>query len=138
MEAGEKLLLIGTNGSGKTTLLRTFSTLLSPTLGSLELFGEAVEAGKNVDFVRRRIGMLSHDTGLYEDLSIVDNLRVFAKLFGKSTDVDSLMVHVEAVGLDGRTEPIRPILLACEKSFGSPPPTERSRVDFARRTLFSA
>ena len=107
LEAGEKLLLIGANGSGKTTLLRTFSTLLAPTLGSLELFGEAVSGGGDLASVRRRIGMLSHHTGLYEDLSIFDNLRVFAKLFGKSTVVDSLMAHVNAVGLDGRTEPIR-------------------------------
>lgn len=107
LETGEKVLLIGANGSGKTTLLRTFSTLLSPTLGSLELFGKPVEAGQNVDSVRRRIGMLSHHTGLYEDLSIVDNLRIFAKLFGKPGDVDSLMLHVQAVGLDGRNEPIR-------------------------------
>ena len=107
LEAGEKVLLIGANGSGKTTLLRTFSTLLPPTLGSLELFGESVETATNLDSMRQKIGVLSHHTGLYEDLSIIDNLRVFAKLFGKSTDVDSLMIHVNAVGLDGRTEPIR-------------------------------
>lgn len=107
LEAGEKVLLIGANGSGKTTLLRTFATLLSPTLGDLKLFGESVASGGSLDSVRSRIGMLSHHTGLYEDLSIVDNLRVFAKLFGKSTDADTLMSHVTAVGLDGRSEPIR-------------------------------
>lgn len=105
--AGEKVLLIGANGSGKTTLLRTFSTLLSPSLGTLELFGQRVDSGRNLDSVRRRIGMLSHQTGLYEDLSIVDNLKVFAKLFGKPTDMTSLILHIEAVGLDGRSEPIR-------------------------------
>ncbi len=107
LEAGEKVLLIGANGSGKTTLLRTFSTLLSPSLGTLELFGQRVDSGQNLDAVRRRIGMLSHQTGLYEDLSIVDNLKVFAKLFGKPTDMGSLTSHIEAVGLDGRSEPIR-------------------------------
>lgn len=107
LEAGEKVLLIGANGSGKTTLLRTFSTLLSPSLGTLELFGQRVDSGQNLDAVRRRIGMLSHQTGLYEDLSIVDNLKVFAKLFGKPTDTASLTSHIEAVGLDGRSEPIR-------------------------------
>ncbi len=107
LEAGEKVLLIGANGSGKTTLLRTFSTLLSPSLGSLELFGQSVAEGRSLDSVRRRIGMLSHQTGLYEDLSILENLRVFAKLFGASTDKASLNQHIEAVGLDGRSEPIR-------------------------------
>jgi heme exporter protein A len=107
LEAGEKVLLIGANGSGKTTLLRTFSTLLSPSLGTLELFGQRVDSGRNLDAVRRRIGMLSHQTGLYEDLSIVDNLKVFAKLFGKPTDMASLTSHIKAVGLDGRSEPIR-------------------------------
>ena len=107
LKQNEWLGIIGANGSGKTTLLRTFSTLLPPTLGSLELFGESVETATNLDSMRQKIGVLSHHTGLYEDLSIIDNLRVFAKLFGKSTDVDSLMIHVNAVGLDGRTEPIR-------------------------------
>ena len=107
LEAGEKVLLIGANGSGKTTLLRTFSTLLSPSLGTLELFGQSVTAGRNLDAVRRRIGMLSHQTGLYEDLSIMENLKVFAKLFGRSTDETSLSGHIEAVGLDGRSEAIR-------------------------------
>ena len=88
-------------------MLRTTSTLLAPTLGTLELFGESITSSKNFDAVRSRIGILSHNTGLYEDLSIVDNLRVFARLFGKDTSQDSLMNHVKAVGLDGRSEPIR-------------------------------
>ena len=107
LNAGEKLLLIGANGSGKTTLLRTLSTLLSPTLGDLQLFGKPVRTNHEVELVRRRIGLLSHNTGLYEDLSISENLRVFARLFGVSAERQELRSHIEAVGLDDRPEPIR-------------------------------
>jgi heme exporter protein A len=107
LEAGEKLLLIGANGSGKTTLLRTLSTLLTPTLGELQLFGKTIRSSHDVEQVRRRIGLLSHNTGLYEDLSISENLRVFARLFGASEERAFLRTHIEAVGLDDRSEPIR-------------------------------
>lgn len=107
LEAGERLLLIGANGSGKTTLLRTLSTLLPPSVGSLELFGQAINSTYDIEQVRRRIGFLSHNTGLYSDLSLFDNLKIFAKLFGLSTDSSRLNEHIDAVGLDGRLDPIR-------------------------------
>ena len=107
LEPGEKVLLIGANGSGKTTLLRTLSTLLTPSLGDLEIFGHSVAQTDSLPLIRRRIGMLSHSTGLYEDLSILENLTVFARLFGLKPSLDELNSHIHAVGLDGRREPVR-------------------------------
>lgn len=103
LTAGERLLLVGGNGSGKTTLLRVLSTILSPSVGALELFGAPVTNGMAA---RPRLAFLSHSAGLYEDLDATDNLRILAGLTGtEATALDSLL---ERVGLDPkRTDPLR-------------------------------
>ena len=105
VEAGEKVLLIGANGSGKTTLIRTFATLLSPTLGSLELFGKPTKG--NLSTIRPRIGLISHNVGLYEDLSAVENLRFFGRLMGRELGRHEAEGLLESVGLEIRPDPIR-------------------------------
>jgi ABC-type multidrug transport system ATPase subunit len=103
VEPGERVLVFGANGSGKTTLLRTLSTLLRPSHGTLRLFGQD-PSRPGGEALRRRIGFLSHQPGLYEDLSGADNLRVFARLAGRPVDAAALLARV---GLDARPEPIR-------------------------------
>ena len=105
LQPTEKLLLIGANGSGKTTFLRSCATLLPPTLGELTLFG--LNPWENRDAVRKRIGFLSHKTGLYEDLSATDNLRIFARLMGKKITALEAENYVERVGLDVRKDPVK-------------------------------
>ena len=105
LRAGEKLLLIGANGSGKTTLLRSIATLLPPSLGELQIFG--LDPWKNRDSVRRRIGFLSHRTGLYEDLSAVENLMVFSRLMDKVLSQKEAAAIVDSVGLEVRTDPLK-------------------------------
>ena len=103
LEKGERLLLIGANGSGKTTLLRSFATLLPPSRGELLIFGERAERPQQI---RHRIGFVSHDSGLYTDLSALENLRVYASLMGKNfrrTELEEMLVQV---GLENRREPI--------------------------------
>lgn len=100
---GEKFLLLGANGSGKTTLLRTLSTLLTPSLGTLELFGSQEHPSTH----RHRIGYLSHHTGLYEDISVHENLKIFGRFMGLSLEQDEIAFHVDRVGLDQRLDPIR-------------------------------
>ena len=102
VQPGERLLVFGANGSGKTTLLRTLSTLLSPSAGRLRLFG--MDPIGERDDVRRRLAMVSHQTGLYEDLSARDNLTFLARLTGRPADIGALL---DRVGLADRPEPIR-------------------------------
>lgn len=104
LEAGERLLLVGGNGSGKTTLLRVLSTILRPSHGSMSLFG--LDPSTHATPVRRRLALLSHHAGLYEDLDARDNLRVIARLGGWPTgDLDAL---IRRVGLDPtRLDPLR-------------------------------
>jgi len=99
---GERVLLIGANGSGKTTLLRSIATLLQPSLGQLSLFG--MDPKTHCIDIRQKIGLLSHMTGLYEDLSAADNLTVFGRLTGSGrVDVREVL---ERVGLIDRRDPI--------------------------------
>lgn len=96
MQAGRSLLVAGPNGAGKTTLLRILAATLRPTSGSLRIFGQPAEQA------RARIGLLSHKTHLYTDLSCLENLRVAATLGGRVPDPARLEALLERVGLGGR------------------------------------
>ena len=79
--AGAFLSVFGPNGAGKTTLLRILSTLARPTSGTLELLGaDALHDDPNA--LRGRIGMISHRSMAYADLSARENLLLFARLYG--------------------------------------------------------
>ena len=105
VEQGQRLLLIGANGSGKTTLLRSLATLLIPSRGELRLFG--MDPRQQRTAIRRRLGFFSHNIGLYEDLSAVDNLAVQARLAGQDASRNAMMAALEQVGLEDRPDPIR-------------------------------
>lgn len=102
VQRGERLLIIGANGSGKTTLLRLISTALRPSRGELRILG--IDTAGDLTAARRGIALLSHQTGLYEDLSARDNLRVLARLCEREVDAAALLARV---GLDDRPGPVR-------------------------------
>jgi heme exporter protein A len=97
VEPGEILALMGRNGSGKTTLLRIVATLLRPTRGSGRVFGH--DLVREADAVRSLIGMLAHNTGLYDDLTAEENLRFAARMLGVPADEALLRSHLDDVGL---------------------------------------
>jgi len=74
-EAGRCHVLLGENGAGKSTLLRTLAGLLRPTFGEVETLGARPEE------CRDRIGYMSHAPMLYDELTGIENLRYFAKLY---------------------------------------------------------
>lgn len=76
---GGTLAVLGPNGSGKTTLLRLIATLSTPTRGTISLFGRPVSPTPEV---RRRIGLVAHESLLYDNLSVEENLRFFGSLYG--------------------------------------------------------
>jgi ABC-2 type transport system ATP-binding protein len=77
---GRAFGLLGPNGSGKTTTVRLLTGLLTPSRGSVTLFGQALSRS-NADALRARIGVQT-DTNLYEALSVGDNLRTWGELHG--------------------------------------------------------
>jgi sodium transport system ATP-binding protein len=78
--AGEIFGLLGPNGAGKTTTLRVICTLLAPDAGSVDVLG--FNTGAAPEEVRRRIGVVTADIGVYPRLSARENITYFAELSG--------------------------------------------------------
>ena len=94
---GSRTLLLGPNGAGKSTLLRVLATLSRPSAGQARVAGYGVtdEAGA----VRQLIGYVGHQTYLYGDLTIDENLRFYSRLYGKSRSSDSIVSVVDKLEL---------------------------------------
>jgi ABC-2 type transport system ATP-binding protein len=82
VSTGEIFGLLGPNGSGKTSLFRVLTTLLSPTAGSISVFGESVE--RSPASVRRVAGVVFQSQSLDRKLTVIENLRHQGHLYGLS------------------------------------------------------
>jgi drug efflux transport system ATP-binding protein len=78
IEAGRLTGLVGPDGAGKTTLLRMMAALMSPTAGTLRVAGCDVVA--EAERIHALTGYMPQRFGLYEDLSVIENLRLYAEL----------------------------------------------------------
>ena len=78
---GEVFGLLGPNGAGKTTTLRMIGGLIPPTAGSVTIDGHAFTR-ENGASLRARVGFLTETPGLWDHLTVSDNLSVYARLFG--------------------------------------------------------
>lgn len=98
VDPGEVVHLRGPNGAGKTTLLRSCAGLVPIERGSARVLG--VDIADRPRAVRRRVGMLTHDDGLYDDLTVADNVIFWARAAGAGADdAEEALAHC---GLDGR------------------------------------
>ena len=97
---GAFLSIFGPNGAGKTTLLRVLSTLARPTAGSASICG--IDLKEDSDEVRGLIGMISHASMLYPDLTAEENLVLYGKLYGVADPQARASELLEAVGLSHR------------------------------------
>jgi len=99
--AGEFVALLGPNGAGKSTLLRLFATLIRPTAGRLEVHGLDPRRAERAPLARR-IGLLSHQTFLYDHLTGLENLLFYARLYGLPDAPGAARAALRAVGLEDR------------------------------------
>jgi len=82
---GEFLTIFGPNGAGKTTLIKIISTLVSPTYGKVVIDG--IDIKENPIEIRKKIGVISHETYLYHELTASENLQFFGRMYG-TPDLD--------------------------------------------------
>jgi len=99
LNKGDCLLLAGANGAGKTTLLRLFAGLGRPNKGRVLL------AGINpIGSDKRGVGVLSHQSLLYDDLTVAENLAFFARLYGLSGVRERIETVLEWMELSNRLQ----------------------------------
>ena len=97
LESGQLLCLVGSNGAGKTTLLRVASGLLSAEQGKLLVDG-AEWPLKNPEW-RRKCALVAHKTFLYQNLSGLENLRFFSRLYQRDFSEKELKERLAEAGL---------------------------------------
>ena len=92
-DAGRFHAILGDNGAGKTTLLRALAGLAHPTQGTIAIFGKTPRDAS------QDLGYMAHPSLLYDEMSGMENLRYFARLYGIAGDQRCEGV-IRAVGLD--------------------------------------
>ena len=96
--AGEAVLVRGANGAGKTTLLRALAGLVPVVDGEARVLDTDLRADRRS--LRPRVGLLAHDPGAYDDLTVGENLRFWARAAGRpATGTDDI---ADVLGLQGR------------------------------------
>jgi heme exporter protein A len=94
--SGACLALIGRNGAGKTTLLRTIAGFSRPGKGQIKIFGNSP---RDTD-TRRSMGYIGHGISVYDELSALENLMLFGKLYGLADPRKSATEWLERTGLE--------------------------------------
>jgi heme exporter protein A len=97
VEPGDGLALMGKNGSGKTTLLRVIATALRPTKGGGRVMGHDLVG--DPDQVRRVVGFLGYQPGLYPDLTARENLAFALRMYGLTPDPQAVLAALDRVGM---------------------------------------
>src|SRR6202453_3363418 len=98
---GEVFAFLGPNGAGKTTTVRMLGTLVAPTSGSAVVAGLPVNPA-NAGEIRQRISVMPEMPGLYQRLTVTENLEFFARLYGLPDRAARIRAALEAVRLSDR------------------------------------
>ena len=101
---GEIFGFLGPNGSGKTTTIRMMLGLLTPTAGNIEVLG--VPVLEQPEAIRSRVGYMSQRFSLYNDLTVLQNLRFYGTAYGLSNEGLNQQIDraLQMAGLEGRED----------------------------------
>ncbi len=96
VDGGTCLALIGRNGAGKTTLLRTIAGFSKPGKGAIRIFGKEPRETET----RQHIGVIGHGIAVYDELSALENLMLYARLYGLANPRQAALAWLEQTGLE--------------------------------------
>ena len=99
---GEAVVVAGPNGAGKTTLLRVLAGLTRPEAGTVRVLGHPVRGEDSGG--RRGLGFVSHQSLLYDDLTLTQNLTFAARLYRLPRPAEAARSALEAAGLASRAD----------------------------------
>jgi ABC-type multidrug transport system ATPase subunit len=97
---GDHLTIFGPNGAGKTTLIKLLSTLTKPSGGSALLDGLDIREAPGQ--IRSRLGVVSHSTFLYNNLTVSENLRFYGRMYGVTNLEQRIREVISQVQLESR------------------------------------
>lgn len=100
IEPGEFVVVLGRNGAGKTTLLRILSLIVQPSAGELRFDGKPLAAWSPA--LKARLGFVGHESFLYDELTLRENLLFYARLYGLPDGRAALNQVLAEVGLAER------------------------------------
>ena len=100
VKQGESVALFGPNGAGKTTLLKVLATIMNPSSGKVIIDG--LDAKENAEEARHRIGIVSHNTFLYGNLTAYENLDFYCRLYDVPERQERINEVVSLVGMTPR------------------------------------
>jgi len=90
---GDRLLLVGPNGAGKSTFIRVFAGLMNPSGGSALVLDRPARSARDV------VGVVTHSPFLYDELTALENLRLYAELYGVQQPWQRAAAVLEQVGM---------------------------------------
>lgn len=96
LQDGDFCVLVGANGAGKTTLLRILATLVRPDQGKILIQGKPLHASPAI---RQAIGYIGHQPMFYEDLTALENLQHYARIYNASQPQTRISEALQASGL---------------------------------------
>jgi heme ABC exporter ATP-binding subunit CcmA len=102
VEPGQRVALLGANGAGKTTLLRILAGLAEPDGGRVHICG--LDIMHEAQQARRAIGFVAHQPYLYDDLTVMENLLFFGRMYGVKRSRERAHIVLERVGLLKRAD----------------------------------
>jgi heme ABC exporter ATP-binding subunit CcmA len=97
VEQGQRVALLGANGAGKTTMLRILAGLAEPDAGQVRIAGQDMLHAAPA--ARRAVGFVTHQPYLYDDLTVMENLLFFARMYGVKQRHERARALLERMGL---------------------------------------
>jgi len=88
---GDSVVIFGPNGAGKTTLIKILTTIMNPSSGTVLIDG--LNLKNNAEEIRRRIGIVAHQTFLYSNLTVYENLQFYSRMY----DVPNIKERIHEV-----------------------------------------